>query len=391
MPTQVSTEVNEPLMSEALASLSDLGAELVRLSRSVLQREQEFRTLINLMQTVERGVVLDDVLARVFESFTGVIPFDRIGCAFVSGDGLNLEAYWVRSELGPVQIDGGYCQPLAGSSLERIIRTEQPRIINDLEAYLAEKPTSDATRRIVAEGGRSSLTCPLMVESRPLGFLFFTSNRAHTYHEHHQYVFRQIAAQVSTVIERSRKYGLILDSNRTLAENSQKWELRATLDDLTGALNRGAIDRVLAQEARRCQASGSGFGVIMVDLDRFKHINDTFGHPAGDLVLKQAVVRLNGVMRRSDTLGRYGGEEFLIVVHDSTKEQLLGEMERFRKAIGDEPFDLGEERCTLTASFGGVVAAPQPIAEEALIRKADRALYDAKAGGRNRCVLATES
>ena len=390
-PSAVKDDLNEPLMSEALDSLGQLGAELVRLSRSVVQREQEFRTLINLIQTVERGVVLDDVLAKIFDSFTGVIPFDRIGCAFVSEDGMNLVSYWARSELGPMQIQGGYAQPLAGSSLERIIKTEQPRIINDLEAYLAAKPTSDATRRIVAEGGRSSLTCPLIVGGRPLGVLFFTSHHPNTYQESHQYIFRQIAGQVSTVIERSRKYQLMIDSNRTLVEKSHTWELKATRDDLTGALNRRAIDSVLAQQAREHQGSGSPYGVIMVDLDHFKNINDTFGHPAGDLVLKELVMRLNSVMRRSDTLGRHGGEEFLIIVQDSTAEQLLAEMERFRRAISDKSFDLGDQHYAVTASFGGVVATPGYSSDEDLIRRVDKALYEAKAHGRNCCVLAAES
>jgi len=390
-PSAVKDDLNEPLMSEALDSLGQLGAELVRLSRSVVQREQEFRTLINLIQTVERGVVLDDVLAKIFDSFTGVIPFDRIGCAFVSEDGMNLVSYWARSELGPMQIQGGYAQPLAGSSLERIIKTEQPRIINDLEAYLAAKPTSDATRRIVAEGGRSSLTCPLVVGGRPLGVLFFTSHHPNTYQESHQYIFRQIAGQVSTVIERSRKYQLMIDSNRTLVEKSHTWELKATRDDLTGALNRRAIDSVLAQQAREHQGSGSPYGVIMVDLDHFKNINDTFGHPAGDLVLKELVMRLNSVMRRSDTLGRHGGEEFLIIVQDSTAEQLLAEMERFRRAISDKSFDLGDQHYAVTASFGGVVATPGYSSDEDLIRRVDKALYEAKAHGRNCCVLAAES
>jgi diguanylate cyclase (GGDEF)-like protein len=379
-----------PLMSDALDSLARLGTELERLSRSVVQQEEELRMLIKLMQTVEGGVVLEDVLAKIFASFARVIPFDRIGCAFVSEDGTQLVAYWARSELGPMQIQGGYTQPLAGSSLERIIETQQPRIINDLEAYLAAKPSSEATSRIVAEGGRSSLTCPLVVDNRPLGFLFFTSRYPNTYREAHQYVFRQIAGQVATVIEKSRGYQNLIDSNRVLIEKSHALEELATRDVLTGVLNRGAIDDILARHVLEQQGPASTYGVIMLDLDHFKNINDTFGHPSGDLVLKELVRRLNGAMRRSDVLGRYGGEEFLVIAHESTAEQLLAAMERLRRAINNELFDVGGQQYPVTASFGGVGATPGTSSVD-LIRKADKALYEAKAHGRDCCVLAAES
>lgn len=377
----------EPLMSEALESLERLGDELARLSHSVVQQGQEFRTLIDLIQTVERGIVLEDVLGKIFESFSGVIPFDRISCAFVSEDGKNLTVYWARSELGPMQIRAGYVQPLAGSGLEQIVETGQPRIINDLEAQLAAKQGSEATRRIVAEGGRSSLACPLLVNGRPLGFLFFTSRSTNTYKAGHQYVFRQIAGQVSATIERSRAYQHMIDSNRTLVEESHTLQVKAARDALTGALNRGAIDEVLAH-AREHRDPDSQSALIMVDVDHFKNINDTYGHPVGDFVLKEVVKRLQGAIRQSDVLGRYGGEEFLIVLADTRAEQLHIAMERLRRAISDEPFDLGGQQHAVTASFGGVVAASEASSGEDLIRQADNALYEAKTHGRNCCVVA---
>ncbi len=232
-------------MTGALEALADLSRDLAAMSRAVTTREDELRKLLDLMQTVERGVMPEDVLGNIFESFSGVIPFERIGCAFLTEDGKRVVAYWAKSELGPAQIKKGYSRLLEGSSLEAILATGQPRIINDLEEYLAGKPQSEATRRIIAEGGRSSLTCPLVLDGRPIGFLFFTSRQKNAYEDSHKYIFLQIASQVAASIQRSRLYQKLMERNRPSCKKSQQLQVVAAHDALTGILNRGAIDEVL--------------------------------------------------------------------------------------------------------------------------------------------------
>jgi diguanylate cyclase (GGDEF)-like protein len=375
----------QPPAADGVDPLAPLGRELELLSTAITRREEELRRLFDLVQTVESGVLLDEVLGKVFEGFHGLIPFDRIGCAFLSDNGRNLVSYWAKSELGPVRLAAGYSLPMAGSSLVEILESGQPRIINDLPAYLAARPDSASTRAIIEEGGRSSLTCPLVVDGRPLGFLFFTSGRVGAYEPAHQIVFRQIAAQVAMIIDRSRMYERLIAHNRRLLDRTRHLELIATTDALTRVLNRHAIEDAVAQAWGDFLRFHHPFGLIMVDVDHFKAVNDSFGHAAGDRVLRDVAQRLAGEIRKSDAIGRYGGEEFLLIIDGMDGAGVRQAAERLREATAAAPFDGAG---TLTASFGVVAADTRAASASDLIQYADRALYEAKSQGRNCTVLA---
>ena len=366
--------------------LTKLSHELQLLADVITRRENELTRLFQVVHTVERGILVEDVLNRIFDGFASLIPYDRIGCAFLTDGGTRLTAFWARSSLGPVQINKGYSQPLQGSSLQQVFRTGEPRILNDLEAYLAAHPSSDSTRRIVAEGGRSSVTCPLFIDGRPLGVLFFTSREKNAYREIHQTIFRQLAENVATVINKSRVFQDLVERNQFLIRQSEQLKEAANRDPLTGVLNRGAIMATLELQIRAAAAVGKTLGVIMADIDHFKEINDTYGHGAGDAALCAFTLRLSAITRRSDYLGRYDGDEFLLIIDDTDEQQAMLAAERFRQAIAGRPFEFGAATRHLTASFGVALTSGDKSAE-AVAAAADQALYAAKAGGRNRCML----
>lgn len=206
-----------PLVTDTADPLAKLGRELEALSANVARREREMHDLFELVHNVRAGASFDDILARIFAGFRGIIPYDRIGCAFLSDDRTRLVAHWANSELGPVRLKVGYEQPMAGSSLQLLLGSSRPRIINDLEAYLAAKPESAATRLIVEEGGRSSLTCPLLVDGDAVGFLFFTSRLTGSYAERHESAFMQIAGQLANLLGKGQLVeGLVRHNQRLL-------------------------------------------------------------------------------------------------------------------------------------------------------------------------------
>ncbi|HEX4341103.1 MAG TPA: diguanylate cyclase [Polyangiaceae bacterium] len=169
-----------------------------------------------------------------------------------------------------------------------------------------------------------------------------------------------------------------------LLEAQSELERRALHDSLTGTKNRGAIADVLARELSRSRRTRRPISVVICDVDHFKKVNDTHGHPAGDAVLREFVLRAKNEVRSHDDVGRWGGEEFLVVLPECPTDEATRVAERLRLALASEPIVVGDERITVTASFG-VAGTDQGHGDlNTIVSAADEALYAAKASGRNR-------
>jgi two-component system cell cycle response regulator len=175
-----------------------------------------------------------------------------------------------------------------------------------------------------------------------------------------------------------------------IIEAREALRIQATHDALTGVWNRRAILEMLGTELARSRRDELPVAAAMADLDHFKRINDTYGHVVGDAVLGEAVSRMRGLLRPYDAIGRYGGEEFLVILPGCTSQDAFRLAERLRLGISQEPIVIPGGTIEVTISLGVATTDTVAIVDAtALIQAADTALYHAKAWGRNRVELAT--
>ncbi len=184
----------------------------------------------------------------------------------------------------------------------------------------------------------------------------------------------------------------ILRLHEALITAQKKLFRQATYDELTGLFNRARIIEILRTELDRSQREMLPVGVVIADMDRFKAINDTYGHNVGDAVLREAARRMQSSIRSYDSIGRYGGEEFLLVLPGCDLGCAAQQAERLRLAVCEQPMmiesETGQCELPISSSLGTTTFYPgSPIGFEALIKLADDALYEAKHSGRNRVVI----
>jgi len=191
------------------------------------------------------------------------------------------------------------------------------------------------------------------------------------------------------VIGIGRNVTALKDLEAELRKAQQELEFKVAHDYLTGLLNRGAIVEMLEREFARGRRGEAHTAVLLGDLDHFKNVNDTHGHAVGDQVLREVAERLQRTVRAYDLVGRFGGEEFLVILTDCTARDALARANALREAIAAEPVKTKRGLIAMTISFGVLATdGRKNLSMERALQDADMALYAAKAAGRNQCRMA---
>jgi diguanylate cyclase (GGDEF)-like protein len=225
---------------------------------------------------------------------------------------------------------------------------------------------------------KSHLTLPLVIEGEIIGCISINSDQANMYNVPRLQFFSVFGYQMAASLKHIQRFSTV--------------KKEAIYDTLTDLFNRRYFEERLSAEAQKAFESESNLSIIMVDIDHFKKVNDTFGHDGGDKVLREIASLLKNSVRKHDTVARYGGEEFVLLLPGAPLDPTNMVAERIRRSVENTSFDMGQTQIHITISLG---ISNFPIhrmkSKEELVKMADLALYEAKRGGRNRvCIFRGE-
>jgi diguanylate cyclase (GGDEF)-like protein len=330
-------------------------------SGALRQRVSELETLNTVAHRLASSLQTRELVATVARETLAAIPEAELLTLLHPGDGVEgpVAECFERGRPGervPAAADG---EGLAG----RVMAETRPLYATDLDASRLADPC-------LRTGVRSWLGVPLEISGQVEGVLAVQARAPHAFSPDRIRLLEAIGAQSAVALQNARLYDL------------------AMVDGLTGLFVRRYFDARLDEEVQRARRIDTEFSIVIMDIDDFKQLNDTYGHPVGDLLLRGIADIVRRQMRAVDTAARYGGEEFSMILPRTTMVDAYNQAERIRRQIAAFRLSAEGHDLSVTASFG-ISAHPDSGADgaEALIRLADRALYRAKRTGKNRVEL----
>jgi diguanylate cyclase (GGDEF)-like protein/putative nucleotidyltransferase with HDIG domain len=344
---------------EDITSRVAVSIERGYLHEEVRQRQEELSVISQLAAILTSSLDIREIYDNFVKELGKVVDVDLAMIALLEGEELNLLAL---SAEGSSAWHTGDKLPLKGSASEWVITHKTPL----LESNLTEESRFWTVKHHLKQGIQSMVFLPLLVNDKAIGSLSLGSRHPNAYSQSQVQLLSQLASRIAMPIENARLY----------AEAEQ----RARIDQLTGLWNRRHLEERIQVEIGRHSRYGGTFSLIILDLDFFKAFNDSYGHLAGDRLLKQLGTVMKDAIRTTDEAFRYGGDEFAILLPQTTLRDAYEVAERVRDQVASE---IKVDGVSVTASFGLASWPVDGVRINEVISAADIALYYAKQSGGN--------
>lgn len=359
----------------AFADQVAIALENARLYESALQSASRFETLYKLSQVISANIRSEEIYPAIHEATSELMETEFFSISLVNeSEGLIEDVYMVdRGE--PVQLTS---RPLGQGLFGRVLRNGKSILFNSFEEGMIEEtgaviigdPEED-------EISQSILVVPLKIGTRMVGVLSAQSYQPHAYTDTDLELLELLGANAAIAIENARLFGEVQEL--------------AVTDPLTGLYNRRKLIELGEPEFNRSLRYERELSAIMVDCDHFKSVNDTYGHAVGDQVLQRLAEICTTTLRRSDILARYGGDEFMVLMPETSPRAALKAAERLRQNVSSAPFETNAGQLSFSISVGVASLNKSCKSFDQLLERADFASYVSKDTGGNRVTRWTPS
>jgi diguanylate cyclase (GGDEF)-like protein len=343
---------------EDVTSRVAVSMEKEYLREQLREREEELSIINRSSSIMTSSLDIQEIYGNFIEELKKVVDVSWAAIVLVDENGPYCKA--LSSEQGSAYQVGDKI-PLEGTGTGWVVTHKRTFVNPDL----SQEIQFTTEENFYKQGMRTLVYLPLIAKGEAIGSFIVASRKPHAYKSRHIMLLEQLAAEIAMPVENTRLY--------------EKAEEKARIDELTGLLNRRSLDEMIDSEINRHSRYGGVFSLAILDLDSFKKYNDTYGHPTGDKLLRQAGRIIKSAIRNSDQAFRYGGDEFAVLLPLTTAETAHQVTERVRRKIAQ--VEAGDIQ--ITASIGLASWPTDGIGHTDIIAAADVALYRAKRGGGN--------
>ncbi|HEX6305708.1 MAG TPA: diguanylate cyclase [Anaerolineales bacterium] len=348
-------------------------AALAVANARIYQSEREQRTLAQALREISlalsRSLDTTSILETLLDQIKRVVPYDSACVMLLQGDNVRIAGHRGYERFNVEHLIDQFNLSISDTpNLTYMANTRRPHFVSDV------KNDPDWVNVDTSPHIGSWLGAPLVAQNRLLGFLSLDKVERGFYSEEYAERLESLAGHAALALSNALNFGEVEQASIT--------------DYVTGTFNHRYFQQMLRREISRAQRYGHPVSILMIDLDNFKLVNDTHGHPFGDRLLYVLAERIKADLRGVDVLARYGGEEFAIILPGTALRSLRAVGERLRKTVAARPFRINGKELPITISVGGVTFPDNAREAHQLVECADQAMYRAKQNGRN-CVYVT--